>query len=319
MKIGSVPDPPQTGSRQEISERLSQLISEIEDVASAEIGAAALQARLWLSERLNQIMRRLRQCRSTDEIAVWLVDSSEAFCGQAALFEVVASGVRGVRARGFPAEAESFDALEASLAEAPALSHAIEENDPVVALGSEAELSPRIARALALDPAAKVYLYPIAVEDKAVGVLCVTAGGHTAVDSASLELLTNAAAGAARILSSQPAPVVHRAPEAPLVRIEGVELQPQFRRKALQARARWFARSQVARMRVFHSSALRRGRSERDIYSALRPQIEAARQAYYQDYLAVFPPIDDYLHRELVSLANDDANLLGPEYPGSLV
>ena len=91
-----------------------------------------------------------------------------------------------------------------------------------------------------------------------------------------------------------------------------------IRRQALEARARWFARTEVARMRLTNRKALEQGRVQRNIYSALRPQIEAARRTYRQDYLAVSPVIADYLHRELVSLAYDDANLLGPEYPGSL-
>ena len=90
------------------------------------------------------------------------------------------------------------------------------------------------------------------------------------------------------------------------------------RRQALEARARWFARTEVARMRLFRRKALEQGRMERNIYSALKPEIEAARRTYQQDYLEVSPGIADYLHRELVSLAHDDANVLGPEYPGSL-
>ena len=43
-----------------------------------------------------------------------------------------------------------------------------------------------------------------------------------------------------------------------------------------------------------------------------------ARGAYQQDFLAVSPVIADYLHRELLHLANDDASLLGPDYPGSM-
>jgi hypothetical protein len=58
---------------------------------------------------------------------------------------------------------------------------------------------------------------------------------------------------------------------------------------------------------------------QRDIYSTLKNEIEAARRTYRQDFVALSPFIADYLHKELINLAHGDANLLGPAYPGSLV
>ena len=267
------------------------------------------------------MMRRLRQCRSTEEVATWVLDSAASFGGPAALFEVAGTRLRGVRSRGFPtAGAEPFEEVETPFDEAPAFAHSIQEREPVVAIGSEAEVSKRIADALPHPPGEKVYLFPMAIQEKVVAVLYVT----QASDRAALELLTGAAAGAAQILASeQSAGVRQAAPE--LIAIEGVDMRAHIgaaagdiRRQALEARARWFARTEVARMRLFRRKALERGRVERNIYSALRPEIEAARRTYVQDYLAVSPAIADYLHRELVSLAHDDVNLLGPEYPGSL-
>ena len=140
-----------------------------------------------------------------------------------------------------------------------------------------------------------------------------------------MELLTGAAACAAQILAGKDSPGVRQAPEPELIAIQGVDMRAHvgatardIARQALEARARWFARTEVARMRLFRRKALELGRAQRNIYSALKPEIEAARQTYQQDYVEVSPGIADYLHRELVSLAHDDANLLGPEYPGSL-
>ena len=90
-------------------------------------------------------------------------------------------------------------------------------------------------------------------------------------------------------------------------------------RAQIDSRARWFARVEAARLRLFHREALERGRAERNIYRALREQIDAARRTYTQDFLAVSPAITDYLDKELICLAHDDAKLLGPDYPGSLV
>ena len=186
----------------------------------------------------------------------------------------------------------------------------------MVAIGTEAEISKRIANALPNAPGEKVYLFPMVIQEKVVAILYVT----QASDRAALELLTGAAASAAQILASEQSAGVR---QAELIAIEGVDMRAHvgatdIRRQALEARARWFARTEVARMRLFRRRALERGRVERNIYRVLRPAIEAARRTYRQDYLAVSPAIADYLHRELVSLAHGDVNLLGPEYPGSL-
>jgi hypothetical protein len=276
-----------------------------------EVEEAGFKSRRALGEELNQMMRRLRQCRSTEEVATWLLDSSGSFGGPAALFEVMGSRLKGVRSRGFPnGGAEPFDELEAPLDEAPAFAHSIQEREPVVAIGAAAEISARIVNALPQAPGEKVYLFPMAIQEKVVAILYVTPGERQ-TDSAALEMLTGAAACAAQILASEESSAVRQAAH---VGVPAADI----RRQALEARARWFARTEVARMRLTHGKALEQGRMERDIYSALRPQIEAARRTYRQDYLAVSPVIADYLHRELVSLAYDDANLLGPEYPGSL-
>ena len=89
-----------------IDDHVSQLVEKMEACVSVEIDAAVIDAgyksRRAASEVLNQLMRRLRQSRSAEEVAAWLVDSTASFCGQAALFEVIEKRVRGVRARGFP-------------------------------------------------------------------------------------------------------------------------------------------------------------------------------------------------------------------------
>jgi len=301
------------------SQELSQLIRQIEDRVSIEVEEAGFRSRRALGEELNQMMRRLRQCASTEEVAAWVLDSAASFGGPAALFEVAGARLRGVRSRGFPtAGSEAFEELEASLDDAPAFAHSIQEREPVVAIGTEAEISKRIADALPNAPGEKVYLFPMVIQEKVVAILYVT----QASDRAALELLTGAAAGAAQIVASeQSAGMRQAAPE--LIAIEGVDMRAHvgatdIRRQALEARARWFARTEVARMRLFRRRALERGRVERNIYRVLRPEIEAARRTYRQHYLAVSPVIADYLHRELVSLAHGDVNLLGPEYPGSL-
>ena len=81
-------------------------------------------------------------------------------------------------------------------------------------------------------------------------------------------------------------------------------------------RAQRFARVQAAEIRLYQSDAVKRGRADKDLYGALKPQIDAAKQAYSERYLKSAPHMTDYLDQEIVrTLANGDAGLLGPEYP----
>jgi hypothetical protein len=318
-----------TRAGQLVEDHLSQLIEQVEARVAIELDeavtAAGYKSRRAASEEFNQLLRRLRQCQTAEGIAAWLVDSTPPFCGQAALFEVIGTRVRGVRSRGFAIAEQSFEELETPLDEAPAFAHSVQERDTVVAIGSPAEVSARVIATLAHAPAEKVHLFPIVIEEKAVAILYATAGGMQAVNGAALEWLTQAAAYAVQILSPSVSEAARPAAQPELISIDGVDMRKRtggtgaILRQALEARARWFARTEVARMRLFQRTALDQGRMQRDIYSRLKPQIDAAQRRYRQDFLAVSPPIADYLHRELLSLAQDDASLLGPEYPGSLV
>jgi hypothetical protein len=320
-----------TSISQFLQDRFARLSEEIEARFSVErdvaAEAAGYKARRAAHEEINQIMRRLRHCESTEEIAAWLVDSTSPFASRAALFEITSTMLRGIQARGFQPAQEGFEQIEIPLDRAPALAHCVREHDTVVAIGSPAEVSPELIAALAHAPDEKVYLYPVVIDGETVALLYATADGAAGrqfVDGAALELLTQAAATAARILTS----AVTSRSERPsdLVQIEGLpgEIRAdagrhdETLRRAREARARWQARTAVSRIRVRHSAALKRGRAERNIYSALKPEIDAARRAYRQDFLAVSPTITDYLHREFIDLAHDDASLLGPDYPGSL-
>jgi hypothetical protein len=80
-----------------------------------------------------------------------------------------------------------------------------------------------------------------------------------------------------------------------------------------------FARVRVAEIRLYHATAVKAGRASRDLYSALRSEMDAAREAYRVKFLTPVNGAADYLHGEFVrTLANDDATLLGPAYPGPL-
>jgi hypothetical protein len=88
----------------------------------------------------------------------------------------------------------------------------------------------------------------------------------------------------------------------------------------LHLRAQRFARVQVAEMRLYKAQAVKNGRLNADLYSCLKHEIDTGREAFRRDFLSASPSMADYFHLELVqTLANDDAALLGKEYPGPMV
>jgi hypothetical protein len=88
----------------------------------------------------------------------------------------------------------------------------------------------------------------------------------------------------------------------------------------LHQRAQRFARVQVAEIRLYKSDHVKKGRAGHNLYASLKVEIDSAREAFRNDYLSASGTMVDYLHPELVrTLANDDAELLGPDYPGPLV
>jgi len=89
--------------------------------------------------------------------------------------------------------------------------------------------------------------------------------------------------------------------------------------RELHMRAQRFARVQVAEMRLFKDDAVKSGRRDANIYLRLRAEIDEARDRYLSQFLDGQPHMRDYLHGELVeTLAIDNPQLMGPDYPGPL-
>jgi len=88
----------------------------------------------------------------------------------------------------------------------------------------------------------------------------------------------------------------------------------------LHLRAQRFARVHVAEMRLYEADAVKAGRARRELYDVLRNPIDAARAAFREQFFARCPSMVDYLHLELMrTLANDEPDLFGKDYPGPLV
>ena len=89
-------------------------------------------------------------------------------------------------------------------------------------------------------------------------------------------------------------------------------------RPSVNATAQRFARVKVAEIQLYHASSVKAGRVAKDLYGWLKPHIDAAREAFRERFLTRGNNAD-YIHAELLrTLANDDATLLGPGYPGPM-
>jgi hypothetical protein len=301
--------------RKLLEERFSQLADDVDACLENESACRAAVARRELAEWLNQAVRRLRQSANLAEIAGVLTDSSSPFCNGAAVFGVNES-VEGIRARGLGEyDAARFASLRFPRS-AGAFASAAESGDPVVAMAGPAEVPEALVSLLGHPPGERVALFPLQVRGKTAGILYCWGDAQPA----PLELLSHSAAAVLEALTSPPA-----APPSVLVALEPApaapaavpERSPAEQRTHL--RAQRFARVAVAEMRLYHTGAVAAGRARSNLYAALRKEIDDARAAYRREFMPS-PGMPDYLHQELLhALSNDDAGLLGENYPGPLV
>lgn len=296
---------PAASLRRIFEEHLSLLASDLEALFDAELA----DSRRELAERLNQSVRRLRQTPGFAGVAATLLEAAAPLCGSAAVFSISNGRVQGV---GGP----RFRALEFPVSHAAAFGAAMESRDPVAAACTPEEVPPAVAGLLG--NAERAYLFPVVVRGNTAGVLL--AAGD--VDVASLELLSQAAGlsmearADPELVQIQPPspqpPLERRIPEA------WSDLEPEDQQ--LHLRAQRFARVQVSGMHLHAPDAVKAGRAARNLYDALKKDIDSGREAFRQTFLSASPSMVDYFHLELVrSLANNDAASLGQSYPGPLV
>jgi hypothetical protein len=310
MAFSGTSNPP---LRQILEQRLSQLSSEMENL----VVEARERARGELAEQLNIAVRRFRLAPDPEELCATLVDAAGGFAGGAALFRVDGQAAKGERIRGVPEQAaETFRGLSIPLSAAAALAGAVESRDPVIAAATAGQVSEEMASLAGHAPDARVSIFPLVMHDR-VPALLYTWG---TVQGALLELLTQVAASAwaALPVPAPPdlvtiTPAEERQPAPTWEQLPAEEQQ-------IHLRAQRSARVAVAEMRLFETEAVQAGRTRRDLYDALRKQIDAARTSFHAAFFAKCPSMVDYIHLELVrTLANDDPELLGKDYPGPLV
>lgn len=307
-------------------ERLAQAISRIEawrqsdsDSKAAAVAAnARVNARRDLVAQLAQAVRRLRQFESEEQWGQTLLDATRGFSTRAALFVVNGPSLelRAARAIDTP-----YPALKFPLASAPAFASAVDSRDTVIAMRTRGELSEQVASVVGESPGHRSSLFPVTTRDRVPAILYADSDDDS-LEPAALEMLCSVAAAVLEAVAGNA-----RSAAAPLVQLAGVNnTRPASwyalnrEEQTLHLRAQRFARVQAAELRLYKSDAVKTGRAERNLYDRLKPEIDAARQAFQNEFMSASDSMVDYFHLELLrTLANDETALLGPNYPGPMV
>jgi hypothetical protein len=88
----------------------------------------------------------------------------------------------------------------------------------------------------------------------------------------------------------------------------------------LHLEAQRFVRIHIAEMKLHESEKIKVGRAQHSLYISLQTEIDSVRYVFDRAFLPMSPTMVDYLHLELLRmLANENAELLGPYYPGPMV
>ena len=295
-----------------LEERMTALTAGVEQA----VAESLLEARQDVADKLNQSVRRLRLAETREEWSNILVEATRGFCDRAVLFTLEGTSLHVQSSRNVQTAATDDLAGDS----APAFRGAIESGDTVVAMRTSGEMSGRLASWLGTADDGKFYLFPIATREQVMALLYAD-GENREVQSSALELLTSVAGA---VLESR---LASKAGSG-LVNIADMNHKPAVSdwfalgagEQDLHARAQRFARHQAAEIRLYKSEEVKNGRAARDLYTSLKIDIDSAREAFRRDFLSAAPTMVDYLHLELVrTLANNEVELLGPNYPGPLV
>jgi hypothetical protein len=321
-----------------IEETIAGLVARLEgeyhdalEAGGREAAQSGKTERRDLIQKLNQTARRLRHFENEGQWSHTLVDATRGFCGRAALFLVRDGKLHFEAARNIdgPGPADGV-ALES----APAFVTAVETRDTLVAMRTSRELSEPLAAYLcqSLGQETRCCLFPIVTRQ---GVPAVLYADSSEVDVDALELLV-ATVGA--VIETRPAPPAASPPPETLVTISAAtpsapsnsapaqkpEILSWFslshEDRQLHLRAQRFARVQVAEIRLYQSEKVKNARAAHDLYTSLKEEILSGREVFRSKFLNASDSMVDYLHLELVrTLANDDVELLGQDYPGPMV
>lgn len=298
-----------------LADRLGLLIDDVEH-ASHE---ATESARQECANQINQAVRRMGQAANHADLADTLADAAAHFSGGAAVMSI-ANGMATLESVRPGVDARAAAGRQTALDEAPALRAAIDSREPVIAAVKESELGSTLA---GLAPSAggdRMAVFPVTGHAAVAALVC--AWGK--VEAAGIEILAQVAAEewdrVARVAAQVAADAATAAALAAAAAEKGSWDDLSAAEKRIHLRAQRFARVRVAQWRLGDGVAVRSGRAHGDLYGELKAQIDEARDGFHKEFFAGCPSMLDYLHLEMVhTLANDDAELLGNDYPGPLL
>ena len=318
----------------EAQERVDQAYRRAQEALKDQVAATRRNTTRDLSERLNQSVRRLSAADTLDHWRDALLDGVQPLAESALLFRITddKAVLEGARVPEFVQERlGTLMDVEVSLSEAPAIANAVETRDTVVAARTANEFSELIANLAPETAGAKTYLFPVVVNDSVAAILYAEEGEDATIEPAALELMASAAAMSLTIRrnaaaqANAPAGLVgvtaaaSGSPTGSAAELGNLISSLSREEQELHLRAQRFARVQVAEMRLYKSNLVKQGRANQNLYASLREDIDLSREAYRVQFMSNGKSMVDYLHVELVrTLANDDGQLMGVEYPGPL-
>jgi hypothetical protein len=311
----------------DLKDAVSRAVAAERSHASDQIARTRDEVSRNQAESLNQALRRMRQANGDQQILQTLIENIAPYAASAVVLVFENNQARVAAKTGFEGGRLFLDDFVCNIADAPAVVAVIESGDPVTSLATPNEISAALASKLS--PTAddedqpKAYLFPIRARQSVVAILLVvrlTASGGTAVNTAPVELLCEAAGMRLEsvVAVSEPKAQAVSGQDRVEKRLSWDTLSPEDQRLHLQAQRT--ARLRVAEMRLYNEADLRQGVAAGNVYGALQPVIDSARSQFLQDFLAKSATMVDYLHLEVLrNLAHDDDSLLGQGYPGPMV
>lgn len=299
--------------------RLTEAAQGIQDIAgrfAEEHEKSIARARRDLAGRLNQFLRAMRQAQSAAEWREMLLDGAAAFSDAVILLRVDGENLVLEGVRGAPHASDPAILSPLPIAASPAIRHAMETAETVVVAKVASELDPRLI-ALCQPEATRAYLLPLIAGKATLAILVAEA----VTEPNALEVIVSAAALALKEVQAQASAFVaiSSAPASESDDRPSWDALPR-RDQETHLRAQRFARVKVAEMHLYQPQAVEMGRRARNLFTALKPQIEAARSEFQEQFMSASESMVDYVHLELVrNLAANDETLLGADYPGPLV
>ena len=339
-----------------VSSRVASLQQELLSELVKSLGGA-VGGETATSGALNSAFQRISGAHSQTEVLQNLLEGTTPFCHRAALLVVKGERLTGWRGRGF--EGTSGDGLrEIDLPPEGETGWRLVATDQSATPDTIEAIPETLARAffdlLGTLGDNRAYLLPVQVKRRPVAALYADSDkAGRSLDLMALDLLARmtgmclelsvargrpapaeAPAAAEAIAEAEPAPapamaqpVAAPAPEpAPMAPAAAAPTAagPDYDNipkdeHPIHKKAFRFAKLLVDDLVLYNKDKIEQGRSQRDIYSVIKDDIDKSRAAYEKKYSSTPAGKVDYFHQEMLRrIAGEDPGVLGGEYPGPL-